>query len=134
MTPAYGSLMTDGRVRPVVSIVEGPDVNLVTSDHPEWMTIACETDRPALVEVEVKGRAVFSSSGTGLRHEVQVTGLLPGRAYSYRVRALDGKDTAAYAMVRFQDRSREREDGCHVRVCWRRAGRPTAALSSATWG
>ena len=71
-----------------LSIVEGPFLTMATSDDPTKATIAFELDE-ALVsgtaKVQVDGIGDFTSSDTGKKHEVEVTGLTPSREYQYRV-------------------------------------------------
>ncbi len=90
-----------GRVRPVVSICEGPAVNLVVSDHPEWIVVSSETDRPARVWLELEGGRVLASPLVGKRHEIRVDGLLPDTRYRYRVLAVESGDTIGTPWIHF---------------------------------
>jgi len=108
--PVHAGLF-DGRVwfrydgagaRPIVSITEGPVVALLQSDHPEWMVIAAETDRPSSARVEVEGIGLFASPVSATRHELHVSGLKPSTAYRYRFLAIDGRDSAVTPWIAFR--------------------------------
>ncbi len=76
-----------------LTITEGPIVNLVTSDHPDWMVISLETDRPSRVQIHLSDGREFSDGARAIRHEVKIEGLQPNREYRYRVVALTADDT-----------------------------------------
>lgn len=83
-----------GDVEPMLSIVEGPMVGLVQSDHPEWCVLAIETDENSLAIAEVKGLGRFESATAARRHELRIEGLEADRSYRYRILAHAGADTA----------------------------------------
>ncbi len=67
------------------SIVEGPFVNLVTSDDPTRCVISLSTNVPTTPSLELDGKQTFPSSGKGTTHAIELSGLEPDRAYRYRV-------------------------------------------------
>jgi hypothetical protein len=94
--------VTPGGIRPIVSIVEGPSVGLIVSDHPDWIIIAGETDRLATAGVEIEGVGSYPGGAAGLRHEIKVTGLKPSLSYRYRFFASTAGDTAATPWIGFR--------------------------------
>ncbi|MFW6133659.1 MAG: hypothetical protein ACOC8F_07150, partial [Planctomycetota bacterium] len=88
----------DGVFHKAPTIVEGPLVNLVTSDDPTSCVIAWETLEPTTGTVHVArgdgaegtGRE-FADDDPSRRHAVTVTGLTPARAHAYYVVARDGE-------------------------------------------
>jgi hypothetical protein len=93
---------TSSGIRPIVSIVEGPTVGLIVSDHPDWMVIAGETDRPSRAAVEIEHHGRFESTALGLRHEITVRGLNPSQEYRYRFHAMSESDTASTPWIGFR--------------------------------
>ena len=93
---------TTAGIRPIVSIVEGPTVGLIVSDHPDWMVIAGETDRPSRASVEVEGHGRFESNSLALRHEITINGLKPSQEYRYRFHAVSEGDTASTPWIGFR--------------------------------
>ncbi len=85
------------------ALLEGPFVNLVTSDAPDSAVIAYRTD------TELKTRVVFRQKRDGAaerivreevpgrRHEVRIGGLRPGTTYVYRVEG-DGLRTRDFEL------------------------------------
>ncbi|MCP5104134.1 MAG: metallophosphoesterase family protein [bacterium] len=72
----------------LVSLIEGPMVNLIRSDDPSRMVVSFKTDRAAAAAVVLKdGIALrrFESSQPARKHEITVTGLQPGKEYTYHV-------------------------------------------------
>jgi hypothetical protein len=94
--------VSPGGIRPIVSIIEGPTVGLIVSDHPDWIVIAGETDRPSSASVEVEGHGKFESTSPGLRHEIVIKRLTPSHKYRYRFLAVSGGDTAATPWIGFR--------------------------------
>ena len=94
--------MRDGELQPVVSIVEGPMLARRTSDHPDWLDFALETDRPARATIEVEGVGRFTTADEGHRHEIRVERLRPSRTYRYRALAHADGDSAATPWIDFR--------------------------------
>ena len=88
-------------IAPIVSLIEGPTVGLLVSDHPEWMVVAGETDRPSRACVEVERVGSFADSGMALRHELRITGLQPSAPYRYRMSVWSDGDTASTPWIGF---------------------------------
>jgi hypothetical protein len=89
-----------------LTITEGPFVNLVRSDQPQQALIAFETDNDCQGTVilskpfrrQKKGidrqflpDADVSEDKLGTRHEVRLSGLMPGHIYQYAVRCETGE-------------------------------------------
>ncbi len=74
-----------GMVRLLPSIVEGPSVNLVTSDDPTRCVIALRTSKSLVVRVTLDDGREFRSSVSSRRHEIEIDGLTADREYRYRV-------------------------------------------------
>lgn len=85
--------VVDGQFRKALTITEGPIVNLVTSDHPDWLVISFETDTLSTAWIELKSGARFRDVQSRIRHEIRVEGLQPDRLYHYRVVACTANDT-----------------------------------------
>ncbi|GAB4341299.1 MAG: hypothetical protein Kow0037_27770 [Calditrichia bacterium] len=83
----------DGHFQRGLSLTDGPQINRVTSDHPDWLVVAFETDQPARGWVEIRNGAAYPSAKIGRTHEVTVSGLKPATRYAYRVCAAAGGDT-----------------------------------------
>ena len=66
------------------SIVEGPFVNLVTSDDPTRCVVSLESSQTMEAAVQIIGGKRFTSSKTR-KHEIEVTGLRPNQEYKYQV-------------------------------------------------
>ncbi|MFZ0391872.1 MAG: metallophosphoesterase family protein [Calditrichia bacterium] len=81
--------LQDGWFSKCLTLTEGPIVNLVSSDHPEWLIISLETDHKSGVRIEVDGLGSFPGDSVAIRHEIQVTGLKPETEYIYHVIATD---------------------------------------------
>ena len=64
-----------------VTVTEGPFVNLLTS---EGATISFETNKKTKASVEVDGKN-FEDRKSTTQHEIQITGLEPGKEYAYTV-------------------------------------------------
>lgn len=62
---------------------------------PTGVTIAFETNFPAVGRVTLDGR-VFSDSGGGTTHEIQITGLTPNKVYEYTVSTAGGSRAETY--------------------------------------
>ncbi len=76
-----------------LTLTEGPIVNLITSDHPDWLVISLETDIPSRAEIELKGASTFTDRKEAIRHEIRLQNLLPDTEYRYRVIAWREGDT-----------------------------------------
>ena len=85
--------VVNGQFHKALTLTEGPIVNLVTSDHPDWLVVSFETDTPSVGMVELQEGGVFGDGKQSIRHEVKVEGLQPNRTYHYRVVAVSGNDT-----------------------------------------
>lgn len=83
----------NGIFEKALTLTEGPIVNLATSDHPDWLVISFETDRPSRGWVEVEGTGKFSDSKETIRHEIRLTNLRAETDYRYRVVASVTGDT-----------------------------------------
>jgi hypothetical protein len=77
----------DGKVNYIkkTTLIDGPSVNLITSDDPSTLVIAFKTDAPAMGTVTLKDGRQFKETEASTRHEIKVTGLKPGSSYAYRV-------------------------------------------------
>jgi len=69
----------------VPSIVEGPIVNLVTSDDPERCVISLVTSEAVVAHVTLDDGRGFRSPQATTRHEIPLEPLQPDREYRYRV-------------------------------------------------
>ncbi|MHC4223470.1 MAG: metallophosphoesterase family protein [Planctomycetota bacterium] len=65
-------------------LIEGPLVNLATSDDPTQVVISFVTDRPVKAAVKV-GERVLREGEPAERHEIKVEGLQPATEYGYEV-------------------------------------------------
>lgn len=92
----------DDRLVPVVSFVEGPLLARRTSDHPDWLVFALETDRPSRAVIEIEGMGRFAGEDGAHRHEIRVDGLRPARRYRYRALAYAEGDSASTPWVQFE--------------------------------
>jgi hypothetical protein len=77
---------TSGTFRTANSLLEGPTVHCLQSDHPDRCVIALRTTRPCRATVTVDGVGQFESSRRSRHHEISVEGLEPNRSYSYTAR------------------------------------------------
>jgi len=114
----YDSLVSFRQEGPSVAknltLVEGPYLALVTSDDPPSAAIAWTTDLPATGEVRLRGplqedsgesaRAregvcdrLFSQEAPSQWHEIRITGLKPGRTYTYRVSSVAQDGQSAHS-------------------------------------
>ena len=75
----------------VPSIVEGPLVNLLTSDDPGKIVISLKTDESVKPHIQLSDGRSFSNDNNGRRHEIKITGLLPDTEYRYQVLVGDHK-------------------------------------------
>jgi hypothetical protein len=92
---------------PIVSITEGPSVALIESSHPEWIVISFETDLPSTGRIEVEGIGLFADPMVVRRHEIRVERLKANKAYTYRVLANAGADTASTPWLVFRSAPRK---------------------------
>lgn len=80
----------------LISMTEGPMVNLVRSDVPSAVVISFKTDKPVTAAVVLNNGRRFESVRPARRHEIKVTGLEPGKQYRYFVEYADTR-TKKYA-------------------------------------
>jgi 3',5'-cyclic AMP phosphodiesterase CpdA len=66
------------------TIIEGPFVNLLTSDEPTRMVVSFRTDTNIKTQVVVADN-IFAEKMPGTYHEITVTGLVPDKQYHYYV-------------------------------------------------
>ncbi len=85
--------LENGEFQKGLTITEGPIVNLLTSDHPDWLVISLETDRPSRVRIRLSDGQEFTDGIQAIRHEVNIRNLQPDREYRYQVVAFVEKDT-----------------------------------------
>lgn len=67
------------------SVIEGPMVNLTRSENPSTLVISFKTDRAVSAAVVLNDGSKFSSSTPARKHEIEITGLEPGKSYEYHV-------------------------------------------------
>ncbi len=70
-------------VRP--ALLEGPMVSLIRSDRFDEVIIAFKTTMKVKSQVVLDGIKIFPSGEPGFRHEIKISGLSPGKEYSYVV-------------------------------------------------
>lgn len=92
----------NGQFKKALTITEGPIINLVNSNHPDWIIISFETDKPSLASVDVSGIGRFSSGFSSSRHEIKIENLLPSREYRYQIVAAHRSDTLKSPLFRFR--------------------------------
>lgn len=78
-----------GGIEKLPSLVEGPLLNLVHSADPTRLVVSFLTDEPATASVLLSTGAEFIVPAPATRHQVLVSGLTAGTAYTYRVRVGD---------------------------------------------
>ena len=100
---------------PNLTIVEGPFVSMVRSDAPRSLIIAWETDKPSMGSVYVYGKmrgtqvGTFSDPDMGTLHRVEVSGLKPGKNYTYVVQSeSEGNQVATSEWYTFKTAPRPR--------------------------
>jgi len=83
----------DGTFTRLPTILEGPAIHLVTSDHPDRVVISLVTDKPHPATValhnperSIKGPAPRKTGAGWYQHEIPVDGLKPSTKYTYCVR------------------------------------------------
>ncbi len=69
----------------VPSIVEGPLVNMLTSDQPEKIVISLKTDESVKPVIYLSDGRTFSNDKKEQTHEIEITGLTPVKEYCYQV-------------------------------------------------
>lgn len=83
----------NGHFRRGISLTDGPQINRVSSDHPDWLVVAFETDQATRGWVEIESGRFFPSNAAGRNHEIKISGLKPATRYAYRVCAATKEDT-----------------------------------------
>jgi hypothetical protein len=83
-------MKSDGTLERQPAILEGPAINMVTSDDPERVVISLVSDlpRPATVLIgkrKITGPAPVQAGSNWYRHEITVDGLEPDSKYRYRI-------------------------------------------------
>lgn len=84
-------LEEDGTFTKLPTILEGPAINLVTSDHPDRVVVSLVSDvnKAATVRLgngrSIQGQAPKRMASNWYRHEITVDGLKPDTKYSYSV-------------------------------------------------
>ncbi|KPJ74363.1 hypothetical protein AMJ52_00790 [candidate division TA06 bacterium DG_78] len=73
------------------SIIEGPFVNMVTSDDPQVIVISFQTDVAVIARVVLNDKAVFVEKQPTTKHEISITGLHPDKHYEYCVQIGENK-------------------------------------------
>ncbi|KAF5414708.1 MAG: 3',5'-cyclic adenosine monophosphate phosphodiesterase CpdA [Candidatus Methanogaster sp.] len=86
-----GRFRVDGDYNLVPCIIEGPFVDLVTTDS---AVISWKTDAATSAAVGIDGGS-YTDGASGTSHEVAITGLLAGTGYEYDV-LIDGGNYATY--------------------------------------
>jgi len=84
----------DGTFTRLPTILEGPAIHLVTSDHPDRVVISLVTDKPQAATLvlnknadkPIKGPAPRKTGASWYQHEIPVGGLKPSTKYTYYVR------------------------------------------------
>ncbi|MBI5571795.1 MAG: metallophosphoesterase family protein [Desulfomonile tiedjei] len=112
----------NGRFVKNLTIVEGPFVTMKTSDNPESLAIAWETDqpckgtvtvcriggtgdlaKPGKTEYRAEPPRSYADAGAVTRHQVAVTGLQPGARYLYQVQCeAQGDEKCTSGVYSFQ--------------------------------
>ncbi|MGE5314833.1 MAG: metallophosphoesterase family protein [Acidobacteriota bacterium] len=90
-----------GFVSPL-TITEGPIVGCIQSDHPDWMLMSFETDRPSHGEIEIEEIGVYPDLATARRHEIKIGHLDPSHTYRYRATAIVGTDSVTTPWMTFK--------------------------------
>jgi len=68
-----------------LSLTEGPLINLVSSDHPDYIVISFKTSEPSDGFVKLKDGKTFGSDIKLIRHEIKVSGLKPDHEYKFNL-------------------------------------------------
>ena len=78
------------------AIMDGPTVNLITSDDTSYMVVAYQTDQKEITSVILNDGRKFSDSKPATKHEIKITGLEANREYQYKVK-LTESETRSYS-------------------------------------
>jgi hypothetical protein len=78
------------------TIIDGPAVNLITSDDPSTMVVSFKTDRPVKGKVVLEDKGEFEDTKAVKTHEIKVTDLEADTEYFYSV-AFEDFETKAYS-------------------------------------
>ena len=84
--------IVDGKFHMLPSILEGPDIHMVNSDHPDWVIVSVVTNSADPVVVRLNNGKEYTSAKPVLsqtnwnRHEIKIDGLEPSKSYAYHVR------------------------------------------------
>lgn len=79
----------NGKFFKEISLIEGPFINLVTSDHPDYVVISFRTSKPVVAYIELENGKKFGTELKSKTHEIKISGLKPGKTYNYQVNFLD---------------------------------------------
>jgi hypothetical protein len=93
---------TDSGFTSPLSIVEGPIVGCIQSDHPNLMNIAFETDRASTGQIELEEIGVYPDLAVRMHHEIVIGNLKPSHRYRYRAIAIVGTDSVITPWMSFK--------------------------------
>jgi hypothetical protein len=93
---------TDSGFSSPLSIVEGPIVGCIQSDHPTWMKIEFETDRMSIGQIELEEIGVYPNPTISMHHEITIGNLQPSHQYRYRAIAIVGTDSVITPWMSFK--------------------------------
>ncbi|MGB7053701.1 MAG: metallophosphoesterase family protein [bacterium] len=75
----------------IPTVIEGPFVNMITSDDPTSIIVSFRTDSAVIARVVVDDNKVFSDDRPLRRHEIKVVDLIPDTEYDYYVKVGETK-------------------------------------------
>lgn len=85
----------NGRALKMPTLMEGPMVNMITSNNPDRMVISFKTSIPLKTEVVLGNGNRFADPQPVTKHEIPVTGLEPGKSYTYNIQ-FEGFQSRSY--------------------------------------
>lgn len=85
-----------------LSIVEGPIVGCIQSDHPNWMIMGFETDLASTGMIELEEIGVYPDLNISTHHEIKIGNLQPSHRYRYRAIAILGTDSVITPWMSFK--------------------------------
>ena len=96
-----GLILYDGRInirgkgpfQPDLTLTEGPFVNELSADG---AVISFETNKPCMPRITVNGKTYSNLKENGTHHEIQISGLEPGKQYAYTVQYGDNSETYSF--------------------------------------